>query len=169
MKHKFTSDWTSVPDKWRIVAGVVLLTEEALELVQASRFLDVLRTQAPWSELPLIILTSGGESRRAELLDLAAAAAGDRDFAGAAHQFPDADAFGAGGITFSPAAIPGAGSRQATGESEPNVSSSESPSARPKRSNAPKNSVCSLPNYRSPRSGSGGASRRCYMMIFSKC
>src|SRR5678816_4045265 len=31
---------------------------------------------SPWSELPLIILTSGGESRRARLLDLAAAAAG---------------------------------------------------------------------------------------------
>jgi len=57
-------------------AGAVLLTEEALESVQASRFLEILRTQAPWSELPLIILTSGGESRRAELLDLAAAAAG---------------------------------------------------------------------------------------------
>jgi FixJ family two-component response regulator len=57
-------------------AGLVLLTEEALKAVQASRFLDVLRTQPPWSELPLIILTSGGESRRAELLDLAAAAAG---------------------------------------------------------------------------------------------
>jgi signal transduction histidine kinase len=57
-------------------AGLVLLTEEALEAVQASRFLEVLRTQAPWSELPLIILTSGGESRRAKLLDLAAAAAG---------------------------------------------------------------------------------------------
>src|SRR6476659_11501167 len=57
-------------------AGTVVLTEEALEAVQASRFLDVLRTQAPWSELPLIILTSGGESRRTELLDLAAAAAG---------------------------------------------------------------------------------------------
>src|SRR6476620_7868297 len=43
-------------------AGAVLLTEEALESVQASRFLEILRTQAPWSELPLIILTSGGES-----------------------------------------------------------------------------------------------------------
>ena len=57
-------------------AGAVLLTEEALEAVQASGFLDVLGTQEPWSELPLIILTSGGESRRAVLLDLAAAAAG---------------------------------------------------------------------------------------------
>src|SRR5438132_5360644 len=57
-------------------AGAVLLTEEALESVQASYFLDVLSAQSPWSELPLIILTSGGESRRAGLLDLAAAAAG---------------------------------------------------------------------------------------------
>jgi FixJ family two-component response regulator len=57
-------------------AGAVLLTEEALESVQASHFLEVLRAQSPWSELPLIILTSGGESRRSELLDLAAAAAG---------------------------------------------------------------------------------------------
>jgi signal transduction histidine kinase len=57
-------------------AGAVLFTEEALESVQASGFLDVLRTQEPWSELPLIILTSGGESRRAVLLDLAADAAG---------------------------------------------------------------------------------------------
>ena len=57
-------------------AGAVLLTEEALESLQASHFLDVLRAQSPWSELPLIILTSGGESRRAKLLDLAAAAAG---------------------------------------------------------------------------------------------
>jgi signal transduction histidine kinase len=57
-------------------AGAVLLTEEALESVQASHFLEVLSAQSPWSELPLIILTSGGESRRSELLDLAAAAAG---------------------------------------------------------------------------------------------
>src|SRR6266545_891838 len=57
-------------------AGALLLTEEALELAQGSLLLDVLKAQPPWSELPLIILTSGGESRRAGLLDLAAAAAG---------------------------------------------------------------------------------------------
>ncbi|PYK12026.1 MAG: hypothetical protein DME65_05275 [Verrucomicrobia bacterium] len=57
-------------------AGVLLLTEEALETVQSSPLLDALKAQPPWSELPLIILTSGGESRRAGLLDLAAAAAG---------------------------------------------------------------------------------------------
>ena len=57
-------------------AGALLLTEEALESTRASLLLDVLKAQPPWSELPLIILTSGGESRRAELLNLAAAAAG---------------------------------------------------------------------------------------------
>src|SRR2546423_7963094 len=57
-------------------AGALLLTEEALELAQGSLLLDVLKAQPPWSELPLMILTSGGESRRAGLLDLAAAAAG---------------------------------------------------------------------------------------------
>jgi signal transduction histidine kinase len=57
-------------------AGALLLTEEALESVQGSLLLDLLKAQPPWSELPLIILTSGGESRRAGLLNLAAAAAG---------------------------------------------------------------------------------------------
>jgi signal transduction histidine kinase len=57
-------------------AGALLLTEEALESAQGSLLLDLLKGQPPWSELPLIILTSGGESRRAGLLDLAAAAAG---------------------------------------------------------------------------------------------
>src|SRR5947208_14339268 len=59
-----------------VCAGVLLLTEEALESAQGLLLLDVLKAQPPWSELPLIILTSGGESRRAGLLDLAAAAAG---------------------------------------------------------------------------------------------
>src|SRR5436309_11078667 len=57
-------------------AGALLLTEEALESAQGSLLLDVLKTQQPWSELPLIILTSGSESRRAGLLNLAATAAG---------------------------------------------------------------------------------------------
>jgi len=57
-------------------AGALLLTEEALESKQGSLLLDILKAQPPWSELPLIILTSGGESRRAGLLNLAAAAAG---------------------------------------------------------------------------------------------
>jgi signal transduction histidine kinase len=57
-------------------AGALLLTEEALESRQGSLLLDAVKAQPPWSELPLIILTSGGESRRAGLLNLAAAAAG---------------------------------------------------------------------------------------------
>ncbi len=57
-------------------AGALLVTEEALESAQGSLLLDALKAQPPWSELPLIILTSGGELRRAGLLDLAAAAAG---------------------------------------------------------------------------------------------
>ena len=57
-------------------AGALLLTEEALESPQGSLLLDLLKGQPPWSELPFIILTSGGESRRAGLLNLAAAAAG---------------------------------------------------------------------------------------------
>jgi signal transduction histidine kinase len=57
-------------------AGALLLTEEALESPEGSLLLDLLKGQPPWSELPLIILTSGGESRRAGLLNLAAAAAG---------------------------------------------------------------------------------------------
>jgi signal transduction histidine kinase len=56
--------------------GALLLTEEALESPLLSNLLEVLKAQPPWSELPLVILTSGGESRRARLLDLAAAAAG---------------------------------------------------------------------------------------------
>ena len=57
-------------------AGALLFTEEALESLQGSLLLDALKAQPPWSELPLIILTSGGDSRRAGLLNLAAAAAG---------------------------------------------------------------------------------------------
>src|SRR5438477_12802320 len=57
-------------------AGALLLTEEALESAQGSLLLDLLKAQPPWSELPLIILTSGGESRRVGLVNVAATAAG---------------------------------------------------------------------------------------------
>jgi FixJ family two-component response regulator len=57
-------------------AGALLLTEEALELPQVHELLEALRAQPAWSELPLIILTSGGESRLTQLLDLVAEAAG---------------------------------------------------------------------------------------------
>ena len=57
-------------------AGALLLTEEALELANVYESLLTLKTQPPWSELPVIILTTGGESRLARLLELTAAAAG---------------------------------------------------------------------------------------------
>ena len=57
-------------------SGALVLTEEALELSNAPEFLQSLKTQPPWSELPLVMLTSGGESRLARLLELAAQAAG---------------------------------------------------------------------------------------------
>jgi signal transduction histidine kinase/ActR/RegA family two-component response regulator len=56
--------------------GALLLTEEALELQQVSEFLEALKAQPPWSELPLIILTTGGESHQVKLLELVAEAAG---------------------------------------------------------------------------------------------
>src|SRR5262245_59119831 len=57
-------------------AGALLLTEEALELAGAPDLLQTLAAQPPWSELPLIILTTGGQSRATRLLELAADAAG---------------------------------------------------------------------------------------------
>src|SRR3954451_23908348 len=57
-------------------AGVLLMTEEALELSEVPKLLELLSKQPPWSELPLILLTSGGESRVGKLLDLAGPAAG---------------------------------------------------------------------------------------------
>jgi len=60
----------------KLGAGALVLTEEALELGDSSELFNALAAQPPWSELPLIILTSGGESRLARLLELAAEAAG---------------------------------------------------------------------------------------------
>lgn len=57
-------------------AGALLLTDEALELPQLPEFLGQLQVQPSWSELPLIILTHGGEPRVARLLESVAAAAG---------------------------------------------------------------------------------------------
>ena len=56
-------------------AAAFVLTEEALELAHVSELLTALNTQPPWSELPVNILTAGGESRLARLLELAAEAA----------------------------------------------------------------------------------------------
>ena len=57
-------------------AGAFVLTEEALELVSSSEFFETLGAQPPWSELPLIILTTGGEFRSLRLLELVTEAAG---------------------------------------------------------------------------------------------
>jgi signal transduction histidine kinase len=57
-------------------AGVLVITEEALELGSLPQLFEALAAQPPWSELPLIILTTGGESRLTRLLELAAQAAG---------------------------------------------------------------------------------------------
>src|SRR5688572_8331944 len=57
-------------------AGALLVTEEALELPRMPELLHELNAQPPWSELPLIVLTHGGESRLATLLHLVAQAAG---------------------------------------------------------------------------------------------
>lgn len=59
-----------------INAGVLVLAEEALELPGSDKLLAALRKQPAWSELPVIILTRGGESRVEKLLDSAATAAG---------------------------------------------------------------------------------------------
>ena len=57
-------------------AGALLLTEESLDREHVPQLLSQLRAQPAWSELPVIILTSGGEARFSQLLDMTAAAAG---------------------------------------------------------------------------------------------
>ena len=57
-------------------AGALILTEEALELGSLSHLFEALAAQPSWSELPLIILTTGGEPRLVRLLEMAAQAAG---------------------------------------------------------------------------------------------
>ncbi len=57
-------------------AGALLLTEEALELQGAFDLLETFKAQPAWSELPLIILTAGGEPRLTKLLESAVRMAG---------------------------------------------------------------------------------------------
>ena len=57
-------------------AAALLITEEALETERGFDMFETLRGQPQWSELPVIILTTGGELRLNRLLELAAAAAG---------------------------------------------------------------------------------------------
>lgn len=56
-------------------AGALVMTQEALEFTTTINLLSSLRDQPPWSELPVIILTSGGVSRLPRLLDIASEAA----------------------------------------------------------------------------------------------
>src|SRR5215470_18570462 len=57
-------------------AGALLLTEESLSRDHVPELLGLLHTQPAWSELPVIILTSGGEARFSQLHDVVASAAG---------------------------------------------------------------------------------------------
>ncbi len=57
-------------------AGVFLLTEESLEMPDASIVFTSLKAQPAWSELPVVILTSGGTARLSRLLSLTAALSG---------------------------------------------------------------------------------------------
>ena len=59
-----------------INAGALVVTEEAFESATTTNLLIALEDQPAWSELPVIILTSGGASRLPRLFDLAADAAG---------------------------------------------------------------------------------------------
>src|SRR5881628_3617305 len=52
-------------------AGAALLAEEALSPAATRRLLDVLSHQPPWSDLPLVVLTSGGETTAGSLRALA--------------------------------------------------------------------------------------------------
>lgn len=57
-------------------AGALVITEEALELPGATILFEALKEQPAWSELPLIVLTSGDEPQFSRLLDQAADSAG---------------------------------------------------------------------------------------------
>jgi PAS domain S-box-containing protein len=55
--------------------GVLVLTGEALQQREVSRLLESLEGQPPWSELPIVILSSHGEEHQLELLRLLASSA----------------------------------------------------------------------------------------------
>jgi len=50
-------------------AGAVLIAEEALAPPAVWSLVDVVRRQPPWSDLPLIVLTSGGDATEGSLLE----------------------------------------------------------------------------------------------------
>jgi PAS domain S-box-containing protein len=57
-------------DDIEVGAAALLLTEEALEMPRAEELLSRVKSQPPWSEMPIIMLTSGGETRVTGLLEL---------------------------------------------------------------------------------------------------
>ena len=57
-------------------AGVLIITDEVLELPGFFSLLDILGAQPPWSKLPVILLTSHGGTDFSRLLDSATIAAG---------------------------------------------------------------------------------------------
>ena len=69
-------EWSDASGHVISSAGALVLTEETFELSGSDNLLEALRKQPAWSELPVIILTRGGESRVEKLLDSAATAAG---------------------------------------------------------------------------------------------
>ena len=73
---RICSDATDCCAEINTGAGALLLTEEALETEHGLDVVEALKLQPAWSELPVIILTTGGETRLIRLLELATAAAG---------------------------------------------------------------------------------------------
>jgi len=60
----------------RVGAGALVFTEEAFNPSDLDVLVHVLKAQPAWSELPLIILTNGGESRLPKSLETAGVPAG---------------------------------------------------------------------------------------------
>ncbi|MDB6055686.1 MAG: putative Histidine kinase [Verrucomicrobiales bacterium] len=74
-KGKVCDSAVECAEKVKSGAGGLLITEEALELPGIGEVMEALKAQPAWSEMPLIILTSGGESRLIKLLRMTVEAA----------------------------------------------------------------------------------------------
>jgi signal transduction histidine kinase len=61
-------------------AGSLILTEESLDLPGSFELIESLKTQPPWSELPVIVVTSGGPDRLTRLLDATSGVPGSVTF-----------------------------------------------------------------------------------------
>lgn len=56
--------------------AAIILTEEALQFPHFGRLLEALKTQPSWSQLPILVISSGGENRLTTLLELTNAISG---------------------------------------------------------------------------------------------